>query len=56
MKKIDEYAFLGCCNLEKIHYGGTMDQWEIVFKGLQWSDYAGEYTVDCTDGEIKKTN
>lgn len=54
-------AFALCVNLEEIHFAGTKAQWEAVRKGItsdgerEWDAMTGDYTVYCTDGEIKKS-
>ena len=40
--------------LQKIHYGGTVAQWNAIEKPSEWNDYTGDYTIYCTDGEITK--
>ncbi len=47
-------AFLDCSNLTSIYFEGTMEQWNAIQKGESWDENTGDYTVYCTDGEIKK--
>ena len=49
---IAESAFSHCTSLTKIHYGGTMAEWDEILFGAYWNVYMPEYTVYCTDGEI----
>ena len=49
---IAESAFSHCTNLTKIHFGGTMAEWDKIHFGAHWNVYMPEYTVYCTDGEI----
>lgn len=49
---IAESAFSHCTNLTKIHFGGTMAEWDKIHFGAYWNVYMPEYTVYCTDGEI----
>lgn len=48
-------AFVACRSLVKINYGGTKAQWNSVRKGDFWNSSTGDYTVYCTDGQIKKS-
>lgn len=52
--KVGAQAFFQCGNLTSIVYGGTKEQWNAVQKGADWDASAGDYTVSCMDGEIKK--
>ncbi len=47
-------AFEGCEKLTEIHFQGTVEQWNAIAKGEDWDKNTGDYTVYCTDGEIKK--
>ena len=49
---IAESAFSHCTSLTKIHFGGTMAEWDKIHFGAYWNVYMPEYTVYCTDGEI----
>lgn len=49
---IAESAFSNCTKLSKIHFGGTMAEWEAIRFGKYWNVFMPEYTVYCTDGEI----
>ncbi len=42
--------FSGCESLESVHYGGTKEQWN---EFEVWYGWYHNYTVYCTDGEIK---
>lgn len=52
--KVGAQAFFQCGNLTSIVYGGTKEQWNAVEKGADWDASTGDYTVQCTDREIKK--
>jgi hypothetical protein len=57
VKRIDYGAFADCASLTEIHYLGTMEQWLKINKGQGgWDAGSPNYTVYCTDGEIKKQN
>ncbi len=56
---IGRSAFYNCTRLSEIHYNGTMEQWNEIIKGTNelWTPWDGNmrnYTIYCTDGEIKK--
>lgn len=51
---IGHYAFTNCSSLTKIIYNGTIAQWNAISKGSDWISWTAEYTVYCSDGEIKK--
>ena len=54
IESIGNSAFSGCSSLQSIHFGGTKALWEDIFKGSDWNDYTGNYTIYCTDGTITK--
>lgn len=37
-----------------IYYGGTKEQWAAISFGEEWDFETGDYTVHCTDGDIRK--
>ena len=41
------------CSLTEIHFGGTKEQWQAISKGSWWNSN-DNYTIYCTDGEIKR--
>lgn len=51
---IGSYAFSNCWILKSIKFNGTIAQWNAIPKGSNWDNGTAEYTVYCTDGEIKK--
>lgn len=51
---ICEDAFAYCDKLTNIRFLGTMAQWRVVSKDENWDRDTGNYTIYCTDGEIKK--
>lgn len=56
VNSINEYAFAGCNELKNINFRGTKAQWDAIQKESYWNDNTGDYTVHCTDGDIKKTD
>lgn len=54
VKEIYADAFKNCLNLTVIHFGGTLEQWNAVYKENNWDQNTGAYTVICTDGDIQK--
>ena len=53
--EIGETAFYHCDSLTEINYNGTKAEWKNIKKEKQWSDYTGDYTVQCTDGKLNKS-
>lgn len=49
-----KYAFSGCSALRNINFGGTMEQWNAIEKESGWDYATGNYTVHCTNGDVKK--
>ena len=54
LKEIGSYAFSSCLTLSKIFFGGSKKEWCAITKGQNWDLRTDDYTVYCTDGEIKK--
>ena len=52
---IELFAFLGCISLKNIFYKGTKQQWKSIDKRHGWDDGTPDYTVHCTDGDLKKS-
>ena len=50
------HAFSFCKELTDIYYNGTIEQWNAIEKKHEWDLDTGDYTVHCTDGDIKKDN
>ncbi len=48
------YLFVDCNRLTEIHYNGTTEQWNEIKKSSNWDSSTGDYTIYCTDGQIKK--
>lgn len=48
-------AFNGCSGLTEINYRGTKEEWNSIRKSSNWNSSTGNYTIHCTDGEIKKS-
>ena len=51
---IGGWAFCECYDLTSIVYQGTKAQWNAISKEDYWNDNTGDYTIYCTDGDIKK--
>ena len=47
-------ALRSCSRLTRIEFQGTKAQWRAIEKESYWDEDTGDYTVYCTDGEIKK--
>ena len=56
IKKIEASAVCWCDNLTAIRYDGTVEEWNAIEKEAGWDNGTNNYTVYCTDGEIKKSN
>lgn len=52
--KIGDRAFLFCSSLTSISFDGIKKQWNDVSKGRGWDFYVKDYTIHCTDGDLKK--
>ncbi|MBQ9693074.1 MAG: leucine-rich repeat protein [Clostridia bacterium] len=53
IERIGQYAFRQCEKFETIKYAGTVAEWNAIHKTSNWDYSVGEYTVICSDGEIK---
>ncbi len=53
--EIGSQAFYGCYALTEINFDGTVDEWNAIVKGDGWNWDTGEYTVNCSDGNLVKT-
>ena len=51
--RIESNAFYNCLNLTTINFNGTIAQWNSIEKGIRWDDRTGNYTIHCTDGDLK---
>ena len=52
---IGPVAFSDCTSLANIIFNGTKAQWNAITKDSSWdSNTTGNYTIYCTDGELKK--
>ncbi len=54
LSSITENVFKGCVSLTDITFNGTIDQWGKVTFRTGWDSNTGNYTVHCTNGDIKK--
>ena len=52
VEMIETYAFNGCTSLRRIHFAGTVSEWEAIEKEDQWNSELKNCTVICTNGEI----
>ncbi len=52
--EIDSWAFANCTGLTSINYNGTKEQWNNIPKGEEWDEGISDYTVHCTDGDIRQ--
>jgi hypothetical protein len=53
MNQIGEEAFAYCENLDRIQYGGTIENWKILAENSpQWDKDCGVSLVLCSDGTI----
>ena len=50
--RIDQWAFYGCKALEEIEYEGSMQQWNLIQKGKDWSKGVKHCIIVCNDGDI----
>lgn len=52
---IGDNAFENCGKLSTIIFGGTMNQWtKSVSRGSFWNRNTGNYTIQCSDGDLSK--
>lgn len=56
VKSIEHSVFVYCRGLACINFKGTQSQWNAIVKGANWDSNCGSYIVQCTDGNIEKTN
>ena len=54
IKKIEASAMTYNDNITAIRYEGTIAEWNAIEKEEGWDTGSDNYTVYCTDGEIKK--
>ena len=54
MRSIGELSFCACRGLTTIDFDGTIEQWNTITKADSWDDEIGNYTIRCTDGNIRK--
>ena len=45
-------AFLDCTKLENIRFGGTMAQWEQIYKDESWNNNSAIQRIICADGTV----
>ncbi len=54
VNSIEDLVFFNCKSLKDIFYKGTKLQWNSINKGDDWDVDTPDYTVHCTDGDLKK--
>lgn len=54
VEEIGGLAFNYCLNLKSINYMGTIDEWTSIKFHPQWDMQTGDYTIHCSNGDIKK--
>ncbi|MBQ4066756.1 MAG: hypothetical protein IJD22_03825 [Clostridia bacterium] len=54
LERLEEDSFYYCIKLAHINYRGTVAQWRAIQKHRGWDSGSGNYTVHCSDGDIKK--
>ena len=52
---IGQYSLWDCYSLTNIYFNGTMEQWNMIEKGISWDANTGKYTIHCTNGDITKS-
>ena len=50
--KIGDNSFYSCTSLKRIHFDGTMEDWNAVELGASWCGYTSGVAVVCIDGTI----
>lgn len=51
---IGDDAFKNCTQLTAIAFAGTVEQWDGIEKKATWNANTGDYTIQCSDGNIAK--
>ena len=54
MTNIGDDAFKNCTQLTTIVFAGTVEQWNGIEKKATWNANTGDYTIQCSDGNIAK--
>ena len=54
VEAIGPQVFSDCVKLEDISFMGTKEEWNAISKDKSWDYNTGNYTIHCTDGELKK--
>ncbi len=52
--KIGDDAFKNCTQLTTILFAGTVEQWDGIEKKETWNANTGDYTIQCSGGNIAK--
>ncbi len=47
------FTFKNCAALKELNFGGTVSEWNAVYKQESWNDDAAFVSVNCSDGEVK---
>lgn len=54
IERLESYALQSCVKLTDIYYEGSKSEWSAIVKEAYWDDNTGNYTIHCSDGDIKK--
>ncbi len=52
VENLGKEVFRGCASLTTIRYGGTMQEWQRLFKGSDWNRGSAICEIICSDGTI----
>lgn len=47
------FTFKNCAALKELNFGGTVSEWNAVYKQESWNDDAAFVSVKCSNGEVK---
>lgn len=53
VKSIRDGAFSGCFLLANIYFEGSRKEWDTIKIGSSWISGTSDYTIHCTDGDMK---
>lgn len=54
ISKLEYGVFKHCISLTDIYFKGTIDEWKSIPKDIDWDFNTGDYTIHCSNGDIKK--
>lgn len=52
IERISYKVFKHCTSLESINYGGTIEEWNNIYKNSDWCDNSAIKIIHCLDGDI----